>query len=389
MSRPGRYSSRFALIISLLLTVGIGIACTKKPPLSAFEKLQVDAYQKNPSGLRVELRTAGGKTTYRLYESIPIEIAFSSSKPVTYSVELNEGMNGAGSTNYFLVEPADSVFAAEVGARGVVCCDSVRPYLWNEPTILHRDLTSYLRFEKPGTFQLFYRTRRVFRGKGDGSVGHRYLDPSDLTVASNIVTISVLPDDPTWDAAQLESVKKRLDNPAIREAYNRAFEAARAGPEAEFGVAYLEDLARMDYARAQAELTVLDTDDGVRERVLRMKSMPRHTFIDEQQITATTRPAAMFDAMLIRAKEPDFPVDENYLATWATVLEKRDHPKAFRVSNSDHTQVNPLSGSSAAKQVVTLLREFVKEKRGEAKRVTQQTIADWEALLARTQHGSN
>src|SRR5215469_4825334 len=106
----------------LFLFAGIALwpltGCHKQA-LSPFQKFNAEAVRNNPEGLRVELRTRDDKSTYHLYENIPIDLIFSSSNPATYSIELSEGMNAAGGTNRFVVEPLDTVFESDISPHAI------------------------------------------------------------------------------------------------------------------------------------------------------------------------------------------------------------------------------------------------------------------------------
>src|SRR6266849_2718611 len=122
--------------------------------------------ESNPPGVNLALRTTDGRSEFHLYETIPIELSFSSSHPLAYSIELDEVMNSAGQANWFEVFPADTVFLPSpvTATGGVMCCEINRRYLSTRPTTLRRGLTDYLRFEKPGTYSVYFWTRRVFKG---------------------------------------------------------------------------------------------------------------------------------------------------------------------------------------------------------------------------------
>jgi len=122
-----------------------------------FDIRNKEGLSRNPAGLTLLLKAEAERQTFHLFETIPIELEFSSSSPSTYSIELDEAMNFAGWTHRFQVEPENSVLLTELewSSHGVVCCDSNRRYLSQQPTVFKRDLTDYLRFEKAGTYRLF------------------------------------------------------------------------------------------------------------------------------------------------------------------------------------------------------------------------------------------
>ena len=62
-------------------------------PLTEFESAHQRAQQQNPPELKVELRTRDGKSSYQLYEAIPIDLVFTREKFAAFSIEVDEAMN--------------------------------------------------------------------------------------------------------------------------------------------------------------------------------------------------------------------------------------------------------------------------------------------------------
>src|SRR5271169_120864 len=176
----------FSLLVCLLLLVQLDSAQTQ------FEIRNSEELQGNPKGVKLSLRTRDGRSTLHLYETIPIDLEFRSSQPSSYSIELDEYMNFAGSSNTFEVSPTETAFVtfSVLSSPGAVCCDSMKHFLSPQPTILHRALSDYVRFEKPGLYSIFLLTNRVFRGLGKKND----FAPSKITLTSNILTLDILPD---------------------------------------------------------------------------------------------------------------------------------------------------------------------------------------------------
>ena len=76
-------------------------------------------------GLTVELRPRDGQTSFRLYESIPLEIRISSAMRQTYAIELDFGWNPVAGDVDFLVSPGDAAIKDQ-RLSGYVCCSSRR-----------------------------------------------------------------------------------------------------------------------------------------------------------------------------------------------------------------------------------------------------------------------
>ena len=188
-----------------------------------FQDVQRQRYDRNPPGVKVSLRTIDGKLTFHLFETIPIELIFESSLSSRYSIELDEAMNFAGQSNWFEVFPFQTVFLPSPMVAGVVCCATNRRYLSRQPVVLKRELTDYLRFASPGTYFIFYSTNRVFRGLGKRDD----FNGSPLMVTSNVLTLTILPDDPEWDERRLADTLKILEDPQVRARYDKANRQAR------------------------------------------------------------------------------------------------------------------------------------------------------------------
>jgi hypothetical protein len=229
-----------------------------------------DGLKGNPAGVKVVLRTKDGRSTFHLFEAIPIELDFSSAAPSAYSIELDEAMNFAGSANRFEVSSTDSVFLtfSQIVSGTAVCCASNKRYLSRKALTLRRELTDYLKFEKPGTYSLFFITNRVFRklGKQDD------FGPSKLTLVSNLLTLTILPDDPECDWQQLDTTLRKLHDPHVRANYLAVIHRAKqreTETDRDFGMANF--VSQTELVAAQKSLNALDTDDAIRQRVKLMQ----------------------------------------------------------------------------------------------------------------------
>jgi hypothetical protein len=96
----------------VLPTLGLLLApSTISFPCSAQTQVEMhneEGLKGNPAGVKVVLRTKDGRSTFRLFETIPVELDFSSAAPSAYSIELDETMNFAGSANRFEVSFTDA-----------------------------------------------------------------------------------------------------------------------------------------------------------------------------------------------------------------------------------------------------------------------------------------
>jgi hypothetical protein len=310
-----------------------------------FDIRNKEGLSRNPAGLTLLLKAEAERQTFHLFETIPIELEFSSSSPSTYSIELDEAMNFAGWTHRFQVEPENSVLLTELewSSHGVVCCDSNRRFLSQQPTVFKTDLPDYLRFEEAGTYRLFFTTRRVFKGPG------KYMDftASKMLLTSNILTVTILPDDPEWDAQRLAETLWTLHDPHVRANYC-ALEQKINETESETAryFAFANRLNQTEFAQAQKALNALDTEEAIRERVRDMEMVSSEERMSEREfgggvllyqplLASTTRPALVVRAMEERAEDPAFGVDYDYVEWWAKYVALRHHNELFRAPLGD------------------------------------------------------
>jgi len=191
---------------------------------SAFAAVGPLRAQSPPAGLEVQLRTAANKTTFQLFEIVPLEVTFRSSKPSTYSIELADGWNPAAAADRFLVEPGDDVIDRQAWTRpGTVCCDSRRAFLTSTPSVHSDELTDFLRFTRPGHYRIQYTSRRVFSGPPT-----REYKPSDILVHSNVLAITITEGDADWADRLLPTVLAQVEAEPIAELRALANRSLRA-----------------------------------------------------------------------------------------------------------------------------------------------------------------
>lgn len=355
-----------------------------------FDTRNSEGLQSNPKGVKLSLSTRDRRSTFHLYETIPIDLEFSSLQPSTYSIELDEHMNFAGSSNTFEVSPADTTFVtfSVLSSPGAVCCDSMKRFLSPKPTILHRELSDYVRFKKPGAYSIFLFTNRVFRGLGKTDD----FAPSKLTLASNVLTLNILPDDAEWDSQQLAESLRKLSDPGVKANYAAAIKRAHGlgfGTASDFATA--NGVNHTKLVLAQKALNALDSEAAILERVNRMvmesKSdleMARkyHTGsgVSQPLLASTTRADLVVAALKERAERPDFGVDYDFVSWWGRFQVLRDHSELFRpaLDAAEH-QRRLLQFASYLSQferdIIPELERLSLTKTGAAADVTAVTIA--------------
>ncbi|HQP99118.1 MAG TPA: hypothetical protein PLY86_11725 [bacterium] len=174
-----------------------------------------EAVAANPEGVTLQIRLADGKKQFHTGEIIRLELAFSSSKPNTYQVEVREyDRSGRLFAERYLVSPSENAV------------DPVQNYFWGPPFFggiggglsglprvlnatpwtIEFEINEWIRFEKPGTFQLYVISSRAWDQNDKGRDGHTI---TKLPVASNIIEFEILPFDREWaEKTRQEAVQK-------------------------------------------------------------------------------------------------------------------------------------------------------------------------------------
>jgi hypothetical protein len=341
-------------------------------------------------GLHVELNTRDARTTFHLYESIPLEIRISSSSPRKYSIELDRGWNAVAGDVDFLVSPGDAAISPlATSVAGYACCSSRRVFLTKTPEVFRYYLTTRVRFLRAGEYQVQYRTREVFRGAGLKK--DQYNDRGDVRAISNVIMFTILPDDPEWNAATLKQALAILDDTNA----SRVLERDRRRAERAFGpqpperrTTRLAPPEAMRYYDARHALQVLDTEEAIRERVRRIQ-MPTvsdwresgehgYTGVDDSLVKMTTRPDLVVTALEHRAARSDFGVQRGYVDLWVQALMQRDVPElSYLIPEESPRSVQSAmarAAENARKQVLGYLRNVASAKAGIASEMTTQTI---------------
>jgi hypothetical protein len=333
-------------------------------------------------GLRVELRTRDGGSTFRLYESIPIEVRISSTVAEAYSMELAEGWNGVAGDVDFLVSPADAALKARSRfVAGYACCKTRRDFLTRTPQIHRYYLTEYVRFLRPGTYQVQLVSHEVFRGAGT-KVTDQYRQRGDVDAPSNILELAILPDDPEWDAETLQTSLASVNDSRLRRAADSDRRQRDAAFQAMRWTEHVPGPLAHRFYDAMAALNALDTDDAIRDRVRRLP-MPTERawrdkplqFVDDNVVQASVRPDAVVAAIEARVSEREFGVSLGFAEMWVRAVALRDNPDLRSPLRADAREDEARAAWLKARPaVLNVLKHVALDKMGLAREMTADTI---------------
>ncbi|BCM89446.1 hypothetical protein IAD21_01292 [Abditibacteriota bacterium] len=167
----------------------------------------------NPEGLGFELRLPEGKTRFQQGETIPIRLIFSNRGPQTLCLD-----------TFYYSPPSMAVFATfavspQDGATtpfGDLPPETAFSYngpgparpriLSDKPTEVTLVLNEYVRFDRPGTFQIRATTNHVFAvAKGQPAPSEGSFFGRGESVSSSPLSIEIVPADPKWQQDQVKA----------------------------------------------------------------------------------------------------------------------------------------------------------------------------------------
>jgi hypothetical protein len=165
------------------------------------------AMASNPQDLRFQLRLVKETPAYHRGESIVLEVSYSISTQDKYQRSSNSALQGIA----IHIVPFDGVLDLNVlrfehGWAGSII--SGMGLLSSQPTVQQIDLCSLYRFERPGHYSVAITSNEVSRFKSAEEGGGL----ENLTLESNGVEFDILPPDPAWAAAELNSIQLELNS---------------------------------------------------------------------------------------------------------------------------------------------------------------------------------
>jgi hypothetical protein len=161
----------------------------------------------NPRDLAFQLRLVKETPVYHLGESILLEVSYSTPTKDKYQVSTSSALQGIA----IHVVPSDGVLdlnvlrfehgwaGSAIGSMGV---------LSSQPETRQIDLCSLYRFGKAGHYSVGITSNEVSRIKSADEGGGL----ENLTLESNSVEFDILPPDPSWAAAELDSIQLELNS---------------------------------------------------------------------------------------------------------------------------------------------------------------------------------
>jgi len=314
-------------LVTFLLLVGIAVGhtCAQSTP-------QVDP------NVVLKVSIASNQREFRIGETIPLQLSFSSTVKDRYQVNMAQHDRG-GRMNYehFSVSPSEGAVDPLPTYTGGMGGLTNFEFLTTEPWTIKLNLNEWVRFTQPGEYRLVISSNRVGVRAQSSSSG-----TSPVTARSNELTLKIVAADPVWQKRIFKDAVASLDAPAPQKA---------------------EQMEEYAASRRQAVETLrfLGTPDAAREMAKRMRGEDSsgldHVYMlglissPERSVARTALEEALAD--------PDHPIDINFLY-------------ALRMVNSDTNGTNT-NWREAQQRVVEELLAALPSKRGKALSISLST----------------
>lgn len=249
-----------------------------------------------PSDLQLSITTRNNQSSFHMGEIIPLDLAFTSSRPNTYQMDMaTYDRSGRLNEDQFVVEPKsgfDDPLQLYFRAYKGFMMGGLRGYksLSTTPATIHADLNEWIRFKAPGQYRLTVISSRVSK-VGSNEFGNP-------TVTSNSVTLTILPGTKEWQDATLKSAIQILDstNPPVVPPANSADPRSQAGKT----------------------LRNLGTPEAARELARRMNGTVSDWDFAAGLMGSPARSVAL-EEMKKLLVDPNFPVSGRFLGTMSVL----------------------------------------------------------------------
>jgi len=256
------------------------------------------AQSQPPRDTNVVLRVSilGGERPFRIGETIPIQLAFSTTIGNRYQINMaSYDRSGRMEYEHFRVFPSDGSVDPLTGRRGGIMGGITSfDFLASKPWPIQLNLNEWVRFTRPGTYRLEITSDRVERRNREvvGGMSH-------VEVVANPITLTIVPPTAAWQKATFDSAVAVLDQPA---------------PEKPDGDRYY-------HARLQAldTLRFLGSPEAIRELVKRLGSDPAGDSICVLGLISAPDPAIALEALDVALADPARAIDSRFMSALQSV----------------------------------------------------------------------
>jgi hypothetical protein len=242
-----------------------------------------------------QLQLSVSKTEFRSGEVIPLELAFTSTTPDRYQINMaTYDRSGRMSYEQFLLEPKEGTrdplqlyFRSYLGfiGGGLTGFKLLAP----SPTTIHLDLNEWVRFDQPGRYDLTVVSRRV-----SDTHASDYPQNAAMELKSNPVELRIIAADAAWQQVQFKMIVEALSRP---------------GPTS-------RDVQHDPKEAALKALRYLGSEEAARELARRLRGEDSHADWDCMfGLIGSPHRDTGLEEMSKLIEDPEFPVSDLFMTT--------------------------------------------------------------------------
>lgn len=179
----------------------------------------------NPDDIQFQVRLIGDTSSFHLGQPIALELSYASDSDRKYLISQSNPTREFGAIELSL-EPTEGALDPRMlrpcwGGIGGSHASSWPQYLGSQPITEGAALTDWYRFQKSGLYSLTVTSREVSRPEGS----EKGSSQEQVTLESNTVEFEILPRDPAWEASELRTRLRELED--AKEPFERAKPSAQ------------------------------------------------------------------------------------------------------------------------------------------------------------------
>ena len=269
---------RTLMLLLLVVTAASRAAAQSAPPIDR--------------AVVLEASLATSQREFRIGETIPLQLAFSSKVRNRYQVNAAQ-YDRSGRMNYehFTVSPADGAVDPLPTYTSSMGGTTNFTFLKLSPWTINLNINEWIRFTRPGNYRLVISSKRVSVRDPANAFG-----AANVLTRSNEIELKIVPADPAWQKQVLRNAVAALDAPAPKKP---------------------SDFERYTNSRRQAleTLRFLGTADSTRELAKRMRGEDNDglDYICMLGLIASPDRDVARAALETELADPDHPIDGNFL----------------------------------------------------------------------------
>ena len=358
--------NRHCLQFALLLTAALALRAQSATRTLTFDEHHQADVNRNPSGVNFNIAPLGGGTTFHCGERIIVNLTIRAPRGSNYECSY-QGSQDDFET--YCVDKADGAVdplpysfpALSITKPGGLMADlSLR----SGQCKFGEDVNTRFAFDKPGVYRIYARTSRLWKDVNNANDAH-----TEIIVASNILTITILPDG-DWADRRLASAIYGPDNTIGQTPQQPVSIPSDVYPLSE-RISIIRYLRTPKAAHVLVRLFCGDQFGKLHQQMDDWLMYATSGAVEESPYRKI-----VLDDLAHWINRPDTAVDRERLLLYASVLFRSRHATVpefrYRSFSARRSDVN-----LSLCQARDLLRRSLSRKTGKAKQVSSDTLSGW------------